>query len=217
VNGSPGETAVETAATSEKPAPKSWRLHRRLYDWVLHWAETPYGAIALFVLAFAESSFFPIPPDVLLIALVLGAPRKWVGLAFNCTLASALGGLAGYGIGMFLMDTIGVRVIEFYHAQAYYQKVEQWYQLYDYWIVFIAAFTPIPYKVFTIASGAFHMNVLGFFAVSVVGRGARFFLVAALLYWLGAPVKRFIDKYFDLLAIAFVVLLVGGFIVIKAL
>jgi membrane protein YqaA with SNARE-associated domain len=186
-----------------------------MYDWVLHWADTRYAAPALFVLAFAESSFFPVPPDVLLIALVLGARKRWFRYAALCTIASAIGGLAGYGIGFWLMDTVGQRIIAFYHAQQYYEQVTQWYIRYDYWIVFIAAFTPIPYKVFTIASGAFHMNIPGFAIVSVVGRGMRFFIVAALLYWFGPPIQRFIDRYFNLLSIAFVILLVGGFLVVK--
>lgn len=194
---------------------RGWRVHRRLYDWVLHWAETPHGLVALFLLAFAESSFFPIPPDVLLIALVLGSLRRWVLFAGVCTVGSVLGGLAGYGIGLFLMDTVGVRVIEFYHAQAYWEKVTRWYQLYDFWIVFTAAFTPIPYKVFTIASGAFQINLVGFTLASAIGRGARFFLVAGLLRAFGQPVRRFIDKYFDWLALAFVVLLIAGFAVIR--
>jgi len=195
--------------------PSRWHLPRRLYDWVLSWAETPYGASALFALAFAESSFFPIPPDVLLIALVLGARRRWWFLATNCTVASVLGALFGYLIGLYLMDTVGMRIISLYHAQERFQKVADWYRDYDLWIVFAAAFSPIPYKVFTIASGAFDMNLPGFLIVSLVGRGARFFLVAWLLYWLGPPIKRFIDRYFDWLALLFVVLLVGGFLVIK--
>ncbi len=199
------------------PGVARWRIHRRLYDWVLHWAETPYGAWALFLLAFAESSFFPVPPDVLLIALVLGAPGAWARFASLCTAASVIGGALGYGIGMFLMDTIGIRIIEFYQAQAYYQQVQHWYQQYDFWIVFAAAFTPIPYKVFTIASGAFHMNLAAFCTVSLVGRGARFYLVAGLLRVAGPPMKRFVDRYFDLLAILFVVLLIGGFALIRYL
>lgn len=202
--------------SAPKPVAR-WHLHRRLYDWVLHWADTPHGAVALFILSFAESSFFPVPPDVLLIALVLGARRRWAWLACICTVGSVVGGIAGYGIGYGLMESVGHPIIRFYHAEAHYAKVEQLYQQYDFWIVFIAAFTPIPYKVFTIASGAFHMNMLGFTLVSAVGRGARFFLVAGLLYLFGQPVKRFIEKYFDLLALLFVVLLVGGFVVIKYL
>lgn len=186
-----------------------------MYDWVLHWAHTPHGAVALFLLAFAESSFFPIPPDVLLIALVLGARTRWFRLALNCTVASVLGGIAGYAIGLGLMDTVGQKIIAFYHAEKHYAKVTDWYQAYDFWIVFAAAFTPIPYKVFTIASGAFHMNILAFAAVSFVGRGMRFFIVAWLLHRFGEPIRRFIDKYFNLLCIAFMVLLLGGFALIR--
>jgi len=186
-----------------------------MYDWVLHWADTPYGAPALFILSFAESSFFPVPPDVLLIALVLGARQRWLRYATLCTIASVLGGIGGYIIGYGLMETIGRRIIAFYQAENYYQQVMDWYTKYDYWIVFIAALTPIPYKVFTIASGAFHMNLIGFCLVSVVGRGLRFYAVATLLYWFGPPMKRMIDRYFDLLCVVFVVLLVGGFLAIK--
>lgn len=193
----------------------AWRLHRRIYDWVLHWAETPYGLPALFILSFMESSFFPIPPDVLLIALVLGARTRWFKYAAVCTVASAVGGILGYAIGYGLMESVGQRIIAFYHAEKYYEQVMAWYQQYDYWIVFIAALTPIPYKVFTIASGAFHMNLLGFTLISIVGRGARFFVVAGLLFQFGPPMKRLIDKYFDLLCILFVVLLLGGFAIIK--
>ncbi len=191
----------------EKPR----RLHRRMYDWVLHWAKTPYGSAALFLLAFTESSFFPIPPDVLLIALVLGSLSRWWRFAAICTFGSVLGGVAGYGIGWGMMDVVGMRIIRFYHAEEHFEYVKDLYLRYDYWIVFVAAFTPIPYKVFTITSGVMHMNLLGFAAVSAVGRGARFFLVAGLLYNFGPPMHRFIDRWFDWLCLAFAVLLVGGF------
>jgi membrane protein YqaA with SNARE-associated domain len=196
--------------------PSWWRRpHRRLYDWVLHWAETPHGAVALFALAFAESSFFPIPPDVLLIALVLGARQRWARFALLCTAGSVVGGVAGYGIGAGLMETVGHPIIRLYQLEGYYQRVQELYAEYDYWVVFTAAFTPIPYKVFTIASGALDMNLTGFVCVSIVGRGARFFLVAGLLRLFGRPIRDFIEKYFDLLALLFLVLLVGGFAVLK--
>jgi membrane protein YqaA with SNARE-associated domain len=201
-------------STLSQPA---WRIHRRLYDWVLSWAERPHGAHALFWLALAESSFFPIPPDALLIALVMGSARRWARFAAICTVASALGGVIGYAIGRFFMETVGLRIIDLYHAQEYYQQVQLWYRQYDYWIVFVAAFTPIPYKVFTIASGAFYMNLPAFCAVSVIGRGARFFVVAGLVRLAGPRIQPFIDRYFDWLAIAFVVLLVGGFALIRYL
>lgn len=214
-----------SAAPSSQPsppetipvAPVSWwrRPHRRLYDWVLSWADTPHGAIALFVLAFAESSFFPIPPDVLLIALVLGARRRWWRFALICMVGSVLGGILGYYIGYGLMESVGQRIIHFYHAESQYERLKGWYQDYDYWIVLAAAFTPIPYKVFTIASGAFEMSLVPFTLVSCLGRGARFFLVAGLLWLFGRPLREFIEKYFDVLSIVFVVLLVGGFALVK--
>jgi membrane protein YqaA with SNARE-associated domain len=194
-----------------------WRLHRRLYDWVLHWADTPHGAIALFLLAMAESSFFPIPPDVLLIAMVMGTRTKWAKLAFVCMAGSVLGGLIGYWIGASLMDAVGMRIIEFYHAEKHFEHVKELYVQYDYWIVFTAAFTFVPFKVFTITSGVMGMNLFGFCLASAAGRGMRFFIVAALLYWFGPPMRRFIDKYFDLLSIAFLVLLGGGFALVASL
>ncbi|MBK9120386.1 MAG: DedA family protein [Phycisphaerales bacterium] len=182
---------------------------------MLHWSETPHGAVALFVLAFAESSFFPVPPDILLIALVLGARQRWWQLASTCTIGSVLGGVAGYAIGAGLMEALGRPIIRCYHAETYYLHVRALYAEYDYWVVFTAAFTPIPYKVFTIASGAFGMNLLGFVGVSMIGRGTRFFLVAGLLWWFGRPIRDFIERYFDLLAVLFLVLLVGGFVVLR--
>lgn len=215
--GAASSTSDNPSTKAPANSPSLWRIHRRVYDWTLSWSETPHATVALFLLAFAESSIFPVPPDVLLIAMVLASRTRWVRLALVCTVGSVLGGIAGYAIGMFLMETVGAWVIRFYHAEKLFEQVRGLYMKYDYWIVFSAAFTPIPYKVFTIASGAFDMNLLGFTLVSFVGRGARFFLVAGLLYLFGAPIKRLIDKYFDLLAILFVVLLVGGFVIIKYL
>lgn len=208
---------MNTVHPARTPTPALWwrRPHRRLYDWVLSWAETPHGAVALFGLAFAESSFFPVPPDVLLIALVLGARTRWARLAAICTVGSVLGGIGGYGIGAGLMETVGQRIIRLYHAESYYERVRTLYAQYDYWVVFTAAFTPIPYKVFTIASGAFDMNLIGFTGVSLVGRGARFFLVAGLLRLFGRPLRELLERYFDLLSLLFLGLLVGGFVVLN--
>jgi len=200
------------------------KILRRLYDWVLHWAQTPYGGIALFLLAFAESSFFPIPPDPLLIALVLGAATKAFKYATICTIASVLGALLGYTIGHFLWWTpsnefTGIANFFFANVPSFdvvaFYKIQEMYKEYDFWIVFTAGFTPIPYKLITISSGAFNINLMMFIIASVVSRGARFFLVAFLIWKFGPQIKTFIDKYFNLLAIAFTILLIGGFVVIK--
>jgi membrane protein YqaA with SNARE-associated domain len=188
---------------------------RRLYDWVLRWAETPYGMPALFILSFTESSFFPIPPDALLIALAMGMPSKSMRFALACTVASVLGGMFGYLIGMVFLDTIGVKILEFYGFMDKFAMIRDMYLKYDVWFVGVAGFTPIPYKVFTIAAGAFDMDFIRFVAASAVSRGARFFLVAGLIWKFGAPIKSFIDKYFNILSVVFIILLALGFIVLK--
>lgn len=200
------------------------KLLRKLYDWVLHWAETPYGPIALFILAFAESSFFPIPPDALLIALVLGATTKAFKFALNCTIASVLGALLGYTIGHFLWWTpsnefTSIAMFFFNNIPGFTEKlffdVQKMYDQYNFWIVFTAGFTPIPYKVITISAGAFNIDIPMFVIASIISRGARFFLVAFLIWKFGPQIRNFIDKYFNWLAIAFTVLLIGGFVAIK--
>ncbi|MCX7965724.1 MAG: DedA family protein [Syntrophorhabdaceae bacterium] len=188
---------------------------RRMYDWVLHWAETPYGTPALFLLAFTESSFFPIPPDVLLIALCLSITTRSFYYALICSIGSILGGAFGYLIGLTFMDTIGMKILSFYGFQEQYHYVRELYIKYDAWAVGIAGFTPIPYKVFTISAGAFKISFNVFLIASIISRSLRFFLVAAMIYIFGKPIKIFIDRYFNLLTIIFTVLLVGGFIVIK--
>ena len=190
---------------------------RRLYDWTISWAERPHGQLALFLLAFAESSFFPVPPDVLLIALCVGAPRQSFRLALICTAGSVLGGLGGYAIGLWGYDLIGAPLVKAYHGEAVMAKVKAWYDEYGFWGNLAAAVTPIPYKVFTIASGVFQFDLLQFLAASLVGRGLRFFAVGGLLYWCGPRMKDFIEKHFDRLAIIFMVLLIGGFILLKYL
>ncbi|MHB9029247.1 MAG: YqaA family protein [Candidatus Latescibacterota bacterium] len=188
---------------------------RRMYNWVLHWSETPYGPWALFVLAFMESSFFPIPPDVLLIALALGLPKRAFRFALMCTVGSVLGGMFGYFIGASFFDLIGHRILEFYGALDKFAEVQNLYNEFGVWVVGIAGFTPIPYKVFTIASGVFHMDFAPFVLVSFFTRGTRFFIVAGLIWKFGTPIKNFIDKYFDVLSIAFVIILLLGFAAVK--
>lgn len=190
---------------------------RRLYDWVLHWAETPYGSWALFLLAFSESSFFPIPPDILLIALAVSLPKKSLKYALICSAGSVLGGCFGYLIGYQFMASIGHRIVEFYGLSAKVQYIEALYNRYDAWAVGIAGFTPIPYKVFTIAAGAFKINFSVFVIASLVSRSARFFLVGGLIYIFGPGIRAFIDQYFNILVIAFTVLLIAGFLIIKYL
>lgn len=199
---------------------------RIIYDWVLHWAQTPYGPLALFLLAFAESSFFPIPPDALLIALALGARSKSFKFAAVCTIASILGALLGYAIGYFVWWE-GVNefsaVANFFFTnipgftEQLFFEVKELYDKWNFWIIFTAGFTPIPYKVFTITGGAFNVNIFLFIIASLVGRAGRFFLVSFLIWKFGAHIQGFIDKYFNWLAIVFSVLLIGGFILIKYL
>jgi len=188
---------------------------RGLYDWVLHWAATPYGTWALFLLALSESSFFPIPPDVLLIALAVVIPEKSLKYALICSVGSVLGGCLGYLIGWQFMTSMGERIISFYGLNQKVAYIAELYSAYDAWAIGIAGFTPIPYKVFTISAGAFKINFWVFLLASIVSRSARFFLVGGLIYIFGSHIKSFIDRYFDILAIAFTVLLVAGFIVIK--
>jgi len=188
---------------------------RRLYDWVLHWAETPYGTPALLVLAFAESSFFPVPPDVLLIALAVSIPSRAFWYALMCAIGSICGAYLGYGIGYFGWEAIGRPLVEFYHGQETMDWIRLQYETYGFWGVFVAALTPIPYKVFTIASGLFDLNLGTFTLASILGRGLRFFAVGTLIYFFGPPVKDLIDRHFNLMAALFAVLLVGGFVVIN--
>lgn len=189
---------------------------KRLYRWVLRWAEHPAGAWALFAIAIIESSIFPIPPDVLLMALCLGRPMKAWAYAANCTAGSVLGGLAGYGIGWGLWE-LGARDLFIPHvfSQEAFDKVAALYQEHAAVAVFTAALTPIPYKVFTISGGVTGIALLPFVGASIVGRGLRFFAVAALLYFFGDRAKRFIDRWFEVLTILFVALLVLGFLLLK--
>ncbi len=192
---------------------------KKLYDWVLHWAETPYGPLALFLLALAESSFFPVPPDPLLIALCLGAIKKSWRLAFYTSVASVIGGIIGYLIGFGVWETVDSFFFKYIpgFTESLFQNVMLNYQKYGFWYVFAAGFTPIPYKVFTIASGVFKLNFFLFLIASTISRSLRFFAVAALFRKFGPGIKGFIDKYFNLLAILFFILLVGGFLFIKFL
>jgi membrane protein YqaA with SNARE-associated domain len=195
-------------------APRRWA--RALYDWTMHWADTSWSLTALFLISLAESSFFPVPPDVLLIAIVAANTRRWLTAAALCTAGSLVGAVVGYYIGSALMPVVGQPIIDFYGAHAQWQKVVETYRG-PWGTVFLAAaaFSPIPYKVATIAAGATGMPMTTFVVVSTIGRAGRFFLVAGLLRVFGAPIRAFIEKHFDAMAIAFTVLLVGGFLVLR--
>lgn len=205
-------------ATDDAPAPeptKKPNIVRRLYDWVLSWAETPYGVPALFVIAVAESSFFPIPPDVLLIALALAIPSKAFRYALWCTAGSVIGGILGYYLGFALWGSVEPLLIPAVFTAEKFDQVTGIYDEYGIPFVFVAAFTPIPYKVFTVAGGVAEINLPAFIVTSIFGRGARFFLVAAVIRRYGDLAKSLIDRYFNLFTVAFTVLLLGAFFLLK--
>jgi membrane protein YqaA with SNARE-associated domain len=184
---------------------------------MLRWAKTKHAVPALFGFSFAESSFFPIPPDVLLITLCFAEPRRWLRFAFWCTLASVLGGMLGYYIGFAMWEAVGERIVQFYHGEAVMRKIQITYNENGFLGILVAAITPIPYKVFTIASGVFKMNLLEFIVASVVGRSFRFFLVAGLIRLLGDRVRPFIEEKLEWFMLAFGILLVLGFAALKFL
>jgi membrane protein YqaA with SNARE-associated domain len=195
--------------------PRRWL--RALYDWTLHWAGTPQALTALFLIALVESSVFPIPPDVLLIAIVAARPLAWIRAAAICTAGSVVGGMIGYAIGAGFMATLGQAIVDFYEAQAAWDRVVELYNgRWGIWFLAAAAFTPIPYKVATIAAGATLMPFAPFVAVSTLGRAGRFVLVAAILRVFGPEVRRRLEAHFDLAALLFFALLVGGFLVLRA-
>ncbi len=199
------------------------KLARQLYNWVLHWAATPYGALALFVLAFAESSFFPVPPDVLLMALCVANKKKAFLYAALCLSGSVAGGLFGYYIGHELWYTQGqfsdFANFFFIHVPGFNQevfyKVKHIYEENAFWVLFSAGFTPIPYKIFTITAGVTKINLWLFLAVSGLSRGLRFFLVAGIFHLFGESISQWINRYFNILTIVFTLLLILGFVLLK--
>ena len=182
------------------------RIFGWLYDRAMHWSRHAHAPRYLAGLTFAESSFFPVPPDVMLAPMVLARRERAWYLATLTTGASVLGGLVGYLIGMYLYTQVGERVVEFYHAEEVFIEIHSWFEVYGIWVILVAGFTPIPYKLFTITAGILSMTLVPFLLFSLVGRGARFFLVAALIFWGGEPLERVIRKYIDL--IGWIVLIV---------
>ena len=190
---------------------------RRLYDWTLEQARTPHAERALFWVAFIESSFFPIPPDILLIAMVLSRRERWLRYFFICLAGSVVGGIAGYLIGMGVWEAVHPWFFAHVFSEAAFEKVRQIYMKYDFWAVFVAAFTPIPYKVFTITAGVALIHFPRFVLASVIGRGGRFILVAYLLHRFGPSVRAFLEKYLNLLTVILSLLLIGGYFALRSL
>ena len=199
---------------------------KNLYNWVLEWSNSKWGAFALFFLAFTEASFFPIPPDVLLIALCLGSRSKSLYFVAICSLGSALGAIFGYSIGYFLwwngsqefsqFANFFFNIIPGFSTEIFFdikQKYEEW----NFWVIFVSGFTPIPFKVFTVSAGAFNINFNLFLIASLIARSARFLIIGGLIWRFGDPIRSFIDKYFNILAFLFSFLLVGSFFIIKYL
>ena len=198
-------------------------LIRKLYDWVLHWGRTPYGPIALFIISFSEASFFPIPPDVLLMALALGHRKLSYKFALICSFASVIGAVGGYGIGYYLWwngdEYNKIAHFFFNHIPGFdetlFHNIKTKYDIYGLIIIFTAGFTPIPFKVFTISAGAFNISFPLFLTASIISRSARFFLLAFLIKKYGNRMEDFINKYFNLITIVFTVLLMGSYMLIK--
>lgn len=212
-------TTATHSAAPHVPRRENWL--RRLYHWVLHWAETPYGTPALFVISFMESSFFPIPPDVLQIALSVSKPRRSFYYAGVSAFASVLGGLFGWMIGFMLWSAVGDFFTHYVPgmSQTNIEHVGKLYRDNAFVAIFAAAFTPIPFKVFTVSAGIFHqyVSLSTLIVASILGRSTRFFSVATCIFFFGPNVKKLLEKYFEVATLALFALAVGGFLIIKFL
>jgi len=190
---------------------------KRTYNWTLEKAQHKNAKWYLSLISFTESSFFPIPPDILLIPMALASKSSALFYAFMCTLFSVLGGILGYAIGYFFYNSLGVYIVDFYHLENSFSVFENYYKEFGILIVLGAGITPFPYKFITIASGVFGLNIFLFIVISIIGRGLRFYLIAILLYFFGEKIKLIIDKYFNLLTVVFFILLVGSVFIIRFL
>ena len=190
---------------------------KKTYNWILEKAQHKNAKWYLSLISFAESSFFPIPPDILLIPMALASKARALFYAFMCTLFSVLGGILGYAIGYFFYNSVGIYIVDFYHLENSFNIFENYYKEFGILIVLGAGITPFPYKFITIASGVFGLNIFLFIIVSIIGRGLRFYLIAILLYFFGEKIKLIIDKYFNILTIVFFILLVGSVFIIRFL
>ncbi|MFA5038684.1 MAG: VTT domain-containing protein [Candidatus Omnitrophota bacterium] len=203
--------AISRCARSANPL--TWI--RKSYDWTVRWAKTPYAGYALFGIAFMESSFFPVPPDILLIAMVVANRKKWLQDASICTLGSVCGAFLGYFIGWALYETAGKFIISVYHLESAVDFIGDQFQKNAFLAIFAAAFTPIPYKAFTISAGIFHIPLATLVAASLLGRAGRFFFVAGALRVFGKKIADSIEKYFNIFSILFILLLIAGVLLIK--
>ena len=192
-------------------------MFRPLYDWIIRLAAHPRALHLLALVSFAESSFFPIPPDAMVVPMVLANRPRAMAIAAVCTVSSVLGGLAGYAIGYYLFETVGAWLIALYGLEQGAQDFQSWYAEWGIWVILIKGLTPIPYKLVTIASGAAHFNLLAFTLASIATRGVRFFAIAALLSIYGEPVRAFIEKRLDTIAWAFLILVVGGIVAVSVI
>ena len=190
---------------------------RSWYDWVIRMSEHPKSLWALAGVSFAESSFFPIPPDIMLIPMIIAQRAKAWLIAGVCTIASVVGGFFGYAIGFFFFETVGKWVIDLYGLQGGFAEFQHQFNEYGLWIILIKGLTPIPYKLVTIASGAAHFDLATFAAASLVTRGGRFYLVAGLLYMIGQPARHFVEKHLTLVTTAFALIIVAGFVAVAYL
>jgi membrane protein YqaA with SNARE-associated domain len=192
-------------------------MMRRLYDWMMNLARSDRAPHALFAVSFIESSFFPIPPDVMLVPMVIANRLKAWWYATVATIGSVLGGAAGYAIGYFAFEKIGQPILEFYGKSGSFAEFTSWFNEWGVWILILKGMTPFPYKVLTITAGVTHMPFIEFMLASVVARAMRFYLVAGLLYYFGEPIREFIEKRLTLVTTVFVIVLVGGFVAVKYL
>lgn len=190
---------------------------QKTYDWMMEKAAHRHAVWWLAFISFIESSVFPIPPDLMLIPMVLAAPTRWFRLAMVCTLSSVVGGYLGYAIGYYFMDSIGAAILAALHLTEKFDALKPLVDEYGVWVIIVKGATPIPYKLITIAAGAFHFDLAHFSFASVIARGMRFFLVAVLLWRFGPPIRVFVEKRLKLVTTALVVLMVAGFAVLKFL
>ena len=193
------------------------KILRKLYDWTILKSAHPKASWFLAIISFTESSFFPIPPDIILIPMIIAKKTKALFYAFLCTISSVLGGIAGYCIGFYLYNSIGIIILNYYGLNDQFYNFEQYYITYGMWIVLGAGFTPFPFKFITIASGVFGLNIILFILISFISRGARFYIIAFLLKIFGKKIETIIDKYFNFLATLFFVLLIGFIMLLKFL